>query len=191
MTVHDVSGDLADGQAKCAFRSAAHRTDYAALTGCRVLREIQRSAVRRTVHAQHELFADGDPARWYYLVDDGRLLASRRRKAGKLAIRFLTSDDLFILDCNGTHAASCHAVVDSVVLVIERGRLDRLSRRDPALARVLANAHANDLEMILETLSPGPATADLEQPIEVGAADCSDTKTPKQPRSSRQRVSGL
>lgn len=110
-------------------------------------------AHRQFVPAETVLFSEGDAARHYSLVVSGEFLAVRGRLPSRPIVRFLRSGDLVLGDCDGRHIASCYAVSDSIVLRIERQRLDQLSALDPALTRILRSVHAADLEMLLQ--SPG------------------------------------
>ena len=114
------------------------------------------TAGRRTVAAQATLFEAGELAKNYYLVVSGDLLVHRRLTLrSKPVIRFMRRGDLFIYDCDGRHAANCHATTDCVVLPIERCWLDNVSRGNAALAGVLKSVHATELEMILTSLNSG------------------------------------
>ena len=115
-------------------------------------------ATRQCIEAQSSLFAYGDPATSYTFVESGRLLIRRRSLRARAAIRFMTDGDLFIYDCDGLHLASCDALVDTVVLRIDRCRFQRLALLDPVVAAVCNAVHASELEFILCSLGPGPSS---------------------------------
>jgi len=133
-----------------------------------LLRTLTPIAARRTLLAQTDVFFAGERAHCYYLVVLGELLAVRQSARSYPAVRFMTAGDLFILDCDGGHFASCHAVLDSVLACIDRRRLHRLAQCDPALMRVLHSVHTAELEMILQGLGSEPgarAQRDLNAPL--------------------------
>ena len=116
-------------------------------------------ARRRRVGAQLRLFAEGDVASSYYFVETGELLAHRRLArpttgGPTAAVRFLTSGDLFILNCGELHAADCDALVDCVVLSIDRVQLQQQAALDPDLSHAQSAVHADELRFILRSLRP-------------------------------------
>ena len=115
---------------------------------------IEPFASRCVVPAQCSLFAAGDVVQGYFAVLSGELLVHRRQSSKhKPTIRIMTRGDLFIYDAADRHSADCDAVTGSVVLRIERQRLDELAGFNPDLADVLRVVHASELAMLLDSLA--------------------------------------
>ncbi|MFM9942688.1 MAG: cyclic nucleotide-binding domain-containing protein [Hyphomicrobiaceae bacterium] len=111
-------------------------------------------ASRRCVSAQLRLFAEGDLASSYYLVETGQFLVHRRlarsTSGGPVAaVRFLSCGDLFIFNCGDMRAANCDALVDSVVLRIDRVQFQREAALNPELDHAQSAVHADELGWIL------------------------------------------
>jgi hypothetical protein len=118
---------------------------------------------RQLIGAQCSLFDHGTPARHYILVQSGKLLVRRRGVSARSAIRFASDGDFISFDCDGVHVASCEAIVDTVVVRIDRRTLDRQARLDPMLKRLCNALHASELEFILRSLAPTtPRVAEKE-----------------------------
>jgi CRP-like cAMP-binding protein len=64
----------------------------------------------------------------------------------------LRAGDLFIFDCGDLHEADCDAIVDSVVVLLDREQLDKLARHNHQLKSLLSEIHANELQLILQSL---------------------------------------
>ena len=128
-------------------------------------------ATRRSVAAQTAIFTDGDAAHSYYCVVSGKLLVHRNRARSQPAAQFVTRGRLFIFDCDGVHMASCRAVVDSVVLRIDRRRFELRVGLDPVLRGVRNSVHANELEWILQRLDTGCGPFDHDKPNRALVAD--------------------
>jgi len=108
--------------------------------------------VRRHVAAQRSLFAYGEAASSYFLLEAGKLLICRRPDGGKPVVRWVQEGSLFLCDCDGMRAADCEAVVDSVLFCFDRRQLEQYASLDPVLRRTLRTVHATDLSMILRGL---------------------------------------
>lgn len=107
---------------------------------------------RRHVEAGARLFAIGDRAAKFYLVEKGRLVVQRHTDRGDLARRNACEGDVIIYDCDGAHVADCRAVRDSVVITIDRRILEFRAMLDPAIKGLLHQVHARELDLILESL---------------------------------------
>ncbi len=66
---------------------------------------------------------------------------------------------MLIYDCAGTHVAGCHATRASIVLAVDRRRLELAAMLDPVLAGVLRSVHAGELGMILRSLGVDAPTS--------------------------------
>lgn len=113
---------------------------------CDIGDAVERMSVARRLTRGMRLFARGDLASNYYLVERGALLVGGRICVGP--IRHLEPGDLFIYDCDHTHVANCEASVDSVVHCIDRERLERLALRTPELKGALHLVHSTELPVI-------------------------------------------
>ena len=133
-------------------------------------------ASRRCIGAQLRLFAEGDLASSYYLVESGKFLVHRRlapsTSGGPVAaVRFLSRGDLFIFNCGDKRAADCDALVDSVVLSIDCMQLKRQTALDPELAHAQSAVHAAELCWILRSLRPNHGIKEIHrQYLEFGVA---------------------
>ncbi|MDX2155698.1 MAG: hypothetical protein SFW09_04225 [Hyphomicrobiaceae bacterium] len=130
--------------------------------------------MRRRLPAQSTLFEPGDAARRYYMVESGRLLVRGGTLGQPPAMTIACDGTLLIYDCGETHVVSCHVVTASVVLVVDRRRLERAAETDAALMGALRSAHAGELGMILKSLGitqvpyrsvrPGAPSRRMRQP---------------------------
>ncbi len=127
-------------------------------------------ATHQKLAAQVELFAQNGEAPFYYFVVTGKLLAVRHCPPSNPAVRFLTAGDLFILDCDGAHTASCYTVVDSQVLRLHRQQMTELAQRDPELTQFLHAVHDAELEMILQPPGRNAVAGFAQQPSSSGAS---------------------
>ncbi len=130
-------------------------------------------ARRRSISARSGLFSEEDPAPYYYFVQTGEFLVHRRIERlrmgrPKAAVRLVSEDDLFIFDCDGVHVANCDAVVESVVLCIERQRLEQLAALDPVLRRMLTAVHETELRFILRALGHDRHAGGITTSLELG-----------------------
>lgn len=107
---------------------------------------VERMSVPRRLARGMRLFARGDLASNYYLVESGALLVGSRGFVGP--VRRLEPGELFIYECNHAHVANCEATVDSIVHCIDRGRLERLAVRTPELKGALHLVHSTELPVI-------------------------------------------
>lgn len=126
-------------------------------------------AARRRIPAHSELFAAGDEACSYYVLLSGAMLVHRPGTPslagrGKAAIRFLSTDEPFIFDCDGRHVAHCVAVSGCDLLRIDRRRLERLAVTDLVLRGILNRVHANEIQWFLQAPSPYEGVAQDDQP---------------------------
>ncbi len=133
-------------------------------------------AGRQCVGAQLRLFAKGEPASSYYLVESGQFLVHRRlgrsTSGGPVAaVRFLSCGDLFIFNCGDMRAADCDALLNSVVLRIDHVQFQRAAALNPELRHAQSVIHADELGWILQSLHPNPRIAENQQPyLEFGVA---------------------
>jgi CRP-like cAMP-binding protein len=118
-------------------------------------------SVRLRLAPEAQLFAVGDPARRYYLVESGKLLVHRHGTHLRRVVRMACDGDLLIYGCGGVHAASCHAVEPSMVLAIERLRMERAAGQDSLLAGVLRRMHAGELTLLLRSPGATPLPSDV------------------------------
>lgn len=139
-------------QAHTEGRSISRRRSKGSGIGQWHARLLSALAVRRNLGTGENLFALGDPARRYFLVETGCLVLHRRSRWGGRIHRFAGAGDLIIFDCGGDHVATCTALDDCRVLSIERQRLELFGRQDPGIARLLRETHARELAMLLESL---------------------------------------
>ena len=114
-------------------------------------------ATRRAIAAQTELFANGEPARSYYLVLSGKLIVHRKlvyttATGSRSVVRLVTPGDLFIFDTDGVHVANCDAIADSLLLRVDRRSFELQATLDPLLMGVRNAVHAGELEFILQGL---------------------------------------
>ena len=168
LRAHAAAAVAIDVHAAVILHHAGHFADFEAAQAW--LMKLGAPTVgRRVVATQRALFDAGDTANFYYLVVSGELLVHRRqRPRSKPGIRFMRRGDLLIYDCDGRHAASCHATIDSVVMPIERRWLNNVAGCNTALAGLLRSVHAAELELILGSLGAEPVGQE-EQPPEVAA----------------------
>ncbi len=139
------------------------RTKLATLLNLRSLEDLTddglwavlaNAAVRRQLQARTTLFSNGDPSRFYYLVECGELLVHRHVLPNlRPTARVLNDGDVFTYDCAGYHAAECVALTDSVVRCVDRQIFDERASTSHLLQRVLHAVHSAELEMILESLT--------------------------------------
>lgn len=111
-----------------------------------------RLGCRRRIAARTVLFSQGDPSNAVYVLESGQMLACRRLPGKRPSVRMLADDAVFVLGCGGVHIADCTAITDSVIRVVDTGKVLRLARTDPVMNRALRAIHANDLHMILQSL---------------------------------------
>ena len=143
---------------------------------CGLADAVAHFASRRCIGAQLRLFAEGDVASCYYLVESGKLLVHRRlapSTSGEpvAAVRFLSRGDLFISNCGDKRAADCDALVDSVVLSINSVQLQRQTALDPELAHAQSAVHADELGWVLRSLRPNHGIMEIQRPYpEFGVA---------------------
>jgi len=121
------------------------------------------------IAARCPLFMVGDPAPDYYLVQSGgfivrRALARSGPRDARTAVRFVAPNELFIFDRAGAHVADCDAMVDSVVLRIDRQRFKQQAMLDPALGALRSAVHADELGWFLQTPVPGQRNGEEDQP---------------------------
>jgi len=107
---------------------------------------------RRIVEAHTLIFKQGDPAKSYYVVASGKLVARRQHRPNlKSVSKVISTGELFIYNCDGSHAADCYAPFESIVWAIDRRWLNSAAQRHLGLTAVLHSIHAAELTMILES----------------------------------------
>ncbi|MGE0697705.1 MAG: cyclic nucleotide-binding domain-containing protein [Hyphomicrobiaceae bacterium] len=109
-------------------------------------------AVRRHLPAAATLFEVGDRAGHYYLVESGRLVLERKPARGATVLRIAEPRQLLIVDCAGTHVATCRALSPVSILAVDRRNVELKALLDPTVRGVLNAVHASELGMILQSL---------------------------------------
>lgn len=139
------------GPAAMTARVAAHppaREPRGFLT----LSDIWRRGKRRILGKGQTLFDAGIVARDFYVVEQGVLLT----QAADSSIhqpRILSSGDVFILECGGTHFVSCEALTYAVVICLDRTLVERNAETNAAVARAIRSVHSAELHLILKSLN--------------------------------------
>ncbi|MBX9946930.1 MAG: helix-turn-helix domain-containing protein [Reyranella sp.] len=103
--------------------------------------------VPRVLAKGDELFAEGDPADFFYRVVDGAVRTYKLLSDGRRQIdAFHLAGDIFGLETGRTHRFSADAVGDATVVAFRRCRLDALSDSDAALGRQVVSSMMRSLE---------------------------------------------
>ncbi len=93
-----------------------------------------------------EIFGEGEPADYAYLVMHGAVRTYKLLRDGRRQIAaFCLPGDIFGLDVAETHAFTAEAVRDSRVIVTKRRSILALARRDGEVAGEMWQAAATDL----------------------------------------------
>jgi CRP-like cAMP-binding protein len=111
---------------------------------------ISRLGRRRTIKAGARVVEAGNEARFYHIVESGALAVLDPLDGAERPVAFLAAGDMFSLDCGAEVALTCVALFPSVVIALDRRRLDAAAREVPALADLIRDTHAAELSRILE-----------------------------------------
>lgn len=142
-----------------------------------LVQRLKPLAVRRHIAAGTMLFAQGDVANRYFLIESGKVIAHRTRNCSQPIIRLIRERELFIFDCAGTHVANCEAVSPVMLLQVDRRRLDADAKWDPVLRGLLNAMHAQELSMLLESMGMAAETRDTKKRADAGEADDQTTRS--------------
>ena len=104
-------------------------------------------------HRDEEIFGEGEPSEYTYLVVKGavrtyKLLCDGRRQIAA----FCLPGDIFGLDVEPNHAFTAEAVQDSRIIVTKRSAILALAHRDSEFAGEMWHAAATDLTRAHEQL---------------------------------------
>jgi len=107
---------------------------------------LERIGTRFKFPPNHEIYAEGDGADYWYKVISGtvrvcKLLADGRRHIGE----FCFSGDYFGIDSGAERLYSAEAVDDVIVMRFERKATERLMDQNAALARILRDTVLREL----------------------------------------------
>ena len=107
---------------------------------------LERIGTRFKFPPNHEIYAEGDRADYWYKVISGtvrvcKLLADGRRHIGE----FCFSGDYFGIDSGAERLYSAEAVDDVIVMRFERKATERLMDQNAALARILRDTVLREL----------------------------------------------
>lgn len=105
------------------------------------------SAPRRAVCKDHEIFAEGDNAEYFYKVVSGVVRTYKVLSDGRRQIdAFHLAGDFFGLESGADHRFTAEAVGDVSVVAFRRCNLETLARNDAELARLVVAAMMRSLE---------------------------------------------
>lgn len=111
---------------------------------------VSRLGRRRAISAGARVVEAGSEARFYHIVESGALAVLDPLGGPERPIGYLAAGDMFSLDCGTQVALTCVAIFPSVVIALERRRLEAAAREVPALADLIRDTHALELSRILE-----------------------------------------
>jgi CRP-like cAMP-binding protein len=111
---------------------------------------IARCGRRRTFAAGARILEAGSEARFYHFVESGAVAALDPFCGSERPVAFVGAGEMFSLDCGAQVGMTCVAVFPSVVIALDRRRLDEAARAIPALAALIRDTHAAELSRILE-----------------------------------------
>jgi CRP/FNR family transcriptional regulator, cyclic AMP receptor protein len=96
------------------------------------LAQLDAIAVQESIEKRTILINNGDPAKYFYLLEEGRICIRDERK--KHSVSFLhTPGDFFGWSClldRPTYSASAECVIPSKIVRIEKKKLDALFKKD-------------------------------------------------------------
>jgi CRP/FNR family nitrogen fixation transcriptional regulator len=93
-----------------------------------------------------EIFGEGEPAEYLYKVASGAVRVFKILDDGRRQISgFYLPGDFFGLEVANDHSASCEAICNATVLVMNRNSMTELAKRDSNVARKLLEVTASEL----------------------------------------------
>ena len=95
---------------------------------------IARCGRRRTLPREARILEAGSEARFYHFVESGAVAALDPFCGSERPVAFVGAGEMFSLDCGAQVGMTCVAVFPSVVIALDRRRLDEAARAIPALA---------------------------------------------------------
>jgi CRP/FNR family transcriptional regulator, nitrogen fixation regulation protein len=118
---------------------------------------IMRSAVPRSTSEPHviplrlakgeELFAEGEPAEYFYKVVTGTVRSYKLLTDGRRQIdAFHLAGDIFGIEAGAEHRFSAEAVCNATVVAYRRSLLDHLTREYPAFGEQVLSSMIRNLE---------------------------------------------
>jgi len=112
---------------------------------------IELMAASMSFSRNEEIYAEGEPADYFYQIVSGtvrtyKILADGRRQIGA----FYLPGDMFGLESAEEHAFSAEAIADAKVLVIKRSAVVALAQRDSDVAHQLWAVTARELQRVQE-----------------------------------------
>jgi CRP-like cAMP-binding protein len=132
--------------------SRARRQDVGALEPIGLVRTFARG---------QEIFAEGDPAEYYYKVVTGAVRLSRLLADGRRYVAdFVTGGEFFGFTSQADHIYTAEALAPCTVIRYPRRGVERLIEENPALGRVLVGLVSQELSAAQDRLlSLGRKTA--------------------------------
>jgi len=99
------------------------------------------------VAKDEELFAEGEPAEYFYRVVSGTVRTCKLLSDGRRQIdAFHLPGDIFGIEACAEHRFSAEAVGDTTVMAYRRSSLDRLTREHPAFGEQILSSMLRNLQ---------------------------------------------
>ena len=123
------------------------------LDGSDLVQAMALMGARMNFARNAEIYGEGEPADFVYLVVSGTVRASKILSDGRRQIGgFYLPGDIFGLDLGDEHAFSAEAIGDVTVLCVRRSAVLALADRDGHIARQLWTATARELSQAQDRL---------------------------------------
>ena len=111
------------------------------------LEALIRPGVRMSYGRDEEIYGEGEPAEFVYRILDGAVRTYRVLSDGRRQVcDFQLAGEYFGLEPGLDHRSTAEALAETTVMVIRRGALAELARRDNEIARELWLMSARRLE---------------------------------------------
>jgi CRP-like cAMP-binding protein len=158
-----VSNNFVSAASRAAWRASAGPVFAEESTSVSLQGLIEMCGVRRRVHGGEPLFLPVDATRYWYFLEAGSLRVFRPEAEGEgTLVTLLGPGKFFSFDSGGRYELGCEAMEASTVICLDRRKVDRLARQDPALAELLKIAARGELELTLQSAT-GAANRRLER----------------------------
>ena len=153
------------------FHIASIDREFGQLSHLSVTAALEKAAVRIAIPAHTTIVYEGAPARSYFLIESGEVLAHRKHgRQVRSMVRRLSDGDVFGFDFAGTVGATCEAITHTVALSLDLHKLRELQRGSALVRRIMAAVHTSELELVMASLGvqqPLHAAANQSAPTEV------------------------
>ena len=135
------------------FHIASINREVGQLSDWSTAAALKKAAVRIAIPAHTTIVYEGAPARSYFLIESGEVLAHRKHgRQVRSMVRRLSDGDVFGFDFAGTVGATCEAITHTVALSLDLRKLRELQRGSALVRRIMAAVHTSELELVMAGL---------------------------------------